>query len=660
MVMRLSSVVALLIVAAWMSPDAAADLRRQEIGSLILENVEPPAATTVEHLNRYLEARGATLLGWSPDGALLVRTRFGGTEQLHEIRAALGTRRQLTYFSEPIQEATWSPDSGQATIALLKDVGGDENYQLFLYHPAAGEARLLTSGSARHADPVWSPDGQQLAFAGTARNGVNFDIYIAQPFDTAPPRLVLPTSEDYWRPLAWSPSGDHLLLASQRSINASRLWLLDPASGMLTEVDGGPAPAGRGDGTTRPALLSADGRGVFALSDRDSEFVALRHINLDTGVSRSLTSHIPWDVEALAVSPDGSHVAFVSNEDGASRLRLIDWPAGTERAGPELGNGTITGLEFDASGRRLAFSLETPRSPRDVWVYQLDNGVLERWTQSEAGPVNAGRFVEPELIRYPTFDREGTQQRLIPAFVYRPPGAGPHPVLIVIHGGPEAQFRPGFDITFQFYVQELGYAVIAPNVRGSAGYGKRFVDLDNGRLREDSVRDIGALLDWIAGEADLDAERVVVLGGSYGGYMVLASLVHYGPRLRGGVDLVGISDFVTFLENTSGYRQDLRRVEYGDERDPQMRAFLREISPRTNASRIDRPLLVVQGLNDPRVPASESEQMVATIRRHGGEVWYLAARDEGHGFRKKQNRDFYQAVTAEFLSRLAQPEATRP
>jgi dipeptidyl aminopeptidase/acylaminoacyl peptidase len=263
-------------------------------------------------------------------------------------------------------------------------------------------------------------------------------------------------------------------------------------------------------------------------------------------------------------------------------------------------------------------------------------------------------YVSARPFDYPSFDFiRKRQARRIPAFIYKPARTGPYPVIIDIHGGPESQARPAFDPATQFLAGELGYAVITPNVRGSTGYGKSYSRLDDRLLREDSVRDIGALLDWIARQPDLDAGRVIVMGSSYGGYMTLAALAAYGPRLRGGVDVVGISDFVTFLENTANYRQDLRRFEYGNERDPQMRLFLRGISPLTNVQKITRPLLIVQGLNDPRVPASESEQMVAAIRANGGEVWYLAARDEGHGFRKKANRDFYLKTLAMFLRRLA-------
>jgi len=318
---------------------------------------------------------------------------------------------------------------------------------------------------------------------------------------------------------------------------------------------------------------------------------------------------------------------------------------------PPLPDGRIGRIGFDRTGKKLALSLESPQSPRDVFVLEVERNAVVRYTRSESGPVDPLQFVPAELVHFPTFDRVDGKYRQIPAFVFRPRTPGPHPVLIDIHGGPESQAVPTFSPFTQFLVRELGFVVITPNVRGSSGYGKTFLNLDNGEDREDAVKDIGALLVWIGLQKDLDAKGVFVSGGSYGGYMSLASMVNFSDRLRGGIDVVGISSFVTFLESTSAYRRDLRRPEYGDERLPRMRAYLQRISPLTNAARISRPLLVVQGLNDPRVPASESQQMVAKIRGRGGEVWYLAAKDEGHGFRKKPNRDFYQKTIVAFLEK---------
>ncbi|TLZ50652.1 MAG: S9 family peptidase [Gammaproteobacteria bacterium] len=384
----------------------------------------------------------------------------------------------------------------------------------------------------------------------------------------------------------------------------------------------------------------------------DGEFGQLKLKDLVTHSSRNVTPDTLWDVEDFDVSDDGRYIAYVVNDDGRSRLTVLDTLGRLELAPAGLPEGRIGNLRFDRTGRRLAMSAESPVAPRDAYVYDIEHGRLERWTRSEAGPIDVGTFVTPQLVHYPTWDRVGRHARMLSAYVYRPRTAGPHPVVILIHGGPESQYRPGWDPLLQFMVNELGYAVVAPNVRGSSGYGKSFLALDNGPLREDAVRDVGSLLVWIGLQPQLDRDRVVAMGASYGGYLALATLITYGERLRGGIDFMGISNFVSFLRNTSGYRRDLRRTEYGDERDNGTRVFLDRISPLTNAGRIRKPLLVAAGANDPRVPVSESEQLVWRVRAAGGEVWYLLAKDEGHGFRKKANRDAYLETVATFLQRL--------
>jgi dipeptidyl aminopeptidase/acylaminoacyl peptidase len=368
-------------------------------------------------------------------------------------------------------------------------------------------------------------------------------------------------------------------------------------------------------------------------------------------------------VERFALSQDGRFVAYTRNEGGFDRLVLHDLRLKADILLPSLPAGAvISAIRFDRTGQQLAVSIESALSPADVYVYRIEAAAanaavpdvkLTRWTQSELGPIDAAKLVPAQLVEFPTWDNAGARRRALSAFVYKPQTQGPHPVIIDIHGGPESQYRPQWSAFTQYLVNELGYAVVAPNVRGSSGYGRSFLKLDDGALREDSVRDIGALLVWIGSQPEFNRNRVVVMGGSYGGYMSLASLVNYSDRLAGGVDVVGISNFVTFLTNTSAYRRDLRRAEYGDERIPEMRALLQNISPLNNAASITRPLLIVQGLNDPRVPFTESEQMMAKVRAGGGEVWYLAAKDEGHGFRKKANRDVYLATVAQFLKRLA-------
>ena len=351
----------------------------------------------------------------------------------------------------------------------------------------------------------------------------------------------------------------------------------------------------------------------------------------------------------MSLSDDRKRAAFVVNAGGQSELYLLDVAKRKHRKADIPPAGAIGGLNFSPDGRRLGMTLNTATTPSDTFVLALgrrplDHGELERWTDSEVGGLDTSKFVTPTLEHYRSFD--GLE---IPAFVYMPPGDGPHPVIVVIHGGPEGQARPTYSSTYQMWVAKVGAAVIRPNVRGSSGYGKTYVGLDNGRKREDSVKDIGALLEWIAAQDEFDASRIAVYGGSYGGYMVLASAVHYSDKLVAAVDVVGISSFVTFLENTQSYRRDLRRVEYGDERDPSMRAFLESISPMNHLEKIGIPLLVVQGENDPRVPVTESEQLVSALRKDGQSVWYMNALNEGHGYARKENRDVYQQATVMFL-----------
>jgi dipeptidyl aminopeptidase/acylaminoacyl peptidase len=394
--------------------------------------------------------------------------------------------------------------------------------------------------------------------------------------------------------------------------------------------------------------FAPDGKSVFVVTDKDSEWRRLARVDVATGAHRFLTSHVSWDVQSFDLSPDGKTIAFETNEDGASVLRLADAATGREKAAPKLPLGVLSGLEWHPDGSVLGFTLSSARSPADVYSWAPGTGTLERWTESETGGLNAATFVEPELVRWKSFDG-----RMISGFLYKPPAtfAGKRPVVVEIHGGPESQVRPSFLGRTNFWLNELGVARLYPNVRGSAGYGKTFLKLDNGMRREDSVKDVGALLDWIGTRPDLDGARVMVTGGSYGGYMTLASATHFDDRLRCSLSVVGISNFVTFLERTEAYRRDLRRVEYGDERDAAMRGYLERTAPLNNVGKITKPIFVVQGQNDPRVPWTESEQMVAALKKDGRPVWYLLAKDEGHGFVKRKNQDFQLYATVAFVRR---------
>ena len=618
----------------------------EERGNLVLDNIPAVDTPLTARLDDYLNSRGASFVDWLPDGGLLIATRFGDVEQLHRVTTPMGAREQLTFYREPVTVAR-SPQSAVASgFAFLKDVGGNENAQLYWYDTATRVVRMLTDGKGLNGGVVFSHDGRRVAFHGTGRDGVSYDLFIAEPANNVPPHLVYNGFRKNWSVLDWSPDDTKLLVRNFVSANESHLYVLDIAT-RGTHADQRrqrhlrvcrrPCSRLKAAASTSSPTATASSSSCGAWTSAPARW-------------KRSPPHIPWDIEGLARSDDGRYLAWVANVDGVSQLTVINLSTRSEIL-PPLPDGQIGRIAFDRTGKRLALSLESPQSPRDVFVLELERNSLVRYTKSEAGPVDPLQFVPAELVRYPTFDRANGKNRQIAAFVFRPRTPGPHPVYIDIHGGPESQYTPGFNAFTQFLVRELGFTVIAPNVRGSTGYGKSFMNLDNGEDREDSVKDIGALLVWIGLQKDLDAKSVFVAGGSYGGYMSLASMVNFSDRLRGGIDVVGISNFVTFLESTSAYRRDLRRPEYGDERLPRTRGYLQRISPLTNAQRIAKPLLVVQGLNDPRVPATESQQMVAKIRARGGEVWYLAAKDEGHGFRKKSNRDFYQRTIVTFLEK---------
>ena len=457
--------------------------------------------------------------------------------------------------------------------------------------------------------------------------------------------------EGYWNPVAWTRDDQRLVVSHYISSTHSELFVVDLASSKRVALHPPDTQASVGGG-----LPSLDGSHFFVRSDHEGGFNRLYRVTLEgrrrpRPVYESLTSDVPWDVEGLALSPDGATLAFTVNENGWSTLWLLDTATGEKQRLEGAPQGQISGLRYAREAPVLGFSVNSPTAPRDPWTWGADQG-FRRWVTSEVGGLDSARFVAPELIHVTSFD--GT---VVPAWLYLPPGEGPHPVVIGIHGGPESQARPRFHSTRQYLLLESGIASIVPNVRGSRGYGRDYLLADNGEKREDSVRDIGAILDWIAEQPELDADRVAVTGGSYGGYMVLASLVHYSDRLVGGVDVVGISNFVTFLENTKSYRRDLRRVEYGDERDPQMRSHLESISPANQADRIQTDLFVAHGANDPRVPLGEAEQIVDAVRANGQDVWLMVANNEGHGFRKKENSDIYRLLYVLFLEeKLLQDE----
>ena len=615
--------------------------------NLVADGIPSIPKEVRESASRYLDFRSAVFQSWHPkERRVLITTRFADTPQLHEVAMPGGDRRQLTFLPEPVAGGAFQPKSGQYII-FSQDTGGGEFFQIYRFDPAEGAITLMTDGKSRNTGARWSKSGKSIAYTSTRRTGKDTDIYLMDPAQPGKDRLLLQLTGGGWRVADWSDDDTKLAVIEYVSANESYIWVADVKTGEKNSV----TPDRSEKVAYSGAQFSKDGKSIYTVTDRNSEFSRLSKIDLATGELTVLTPDLKWDVSSFALSPDGKTIAFVTNEDGVSVLRIAEASKGKNAFFANLPRGVIGGLEWHENNRDLGFTFASARSSGDAYSLDVKTKRVERWTQSETSGLNPENFVEPELVKMKSFD--GLQ---ISAFVYRPdPKKFPakRPVLMNIHGGPEGQSRPGFQARLTYFINEMGIAIVVPNVRGSDGYGKKFLTLDNGFKREDSVKDIGTILDWIGKDSTLDKDRVVVIGGSYGGYMVLASMIHFSDRLRAGIDIVGISNFLTFLKNTQDYRRDLRRVEYGDERDPAMREFLDKISPANSASKILDPLFVVQGRNDPRVPVTESEQMVKAVRDNGREVWYLMAQDEGHGFGKKKNQDAQFLCTIMFLQKFA-------
>jgi dipeptidyl aminopeptidase/acylaminoacyl peptidase len=640
---RYCCVLALALIAAW---SALAQEKKDTYvvppESLVIEGVPKISEALAETAGRYASFRSASLADWHPTRhEMLISTRFAETPQLHLVSMPGGARQQLTFFADSVSNGRFHPNGGDY-IVFSKDVGGGEWYQLYRYDMKTGDVTLLTDGKSRNLLGPWSSDGDRIAYMSTRRTGRDTDLYVMNPADPKTDHLLTQLSGGGWRPADWSPDDKKILLLEEISINESYLWLVDTATGQKTELTPHNAAEKVSYGEAR---FSKDGKGIYVTTDKDSEFHRLAYIDLETKQPTYLTTSIHWDVEAFDLARDGKLLAFVTDEEGLSVLHVRDTSNGKEMPLPHIPAGVISGLRWHKNGHELGFSLNNSRGPGDCYSLDVANEKLERWTTSETA-VKSESQLQAELIHWKSFD-----SKMISGFLYKPPAkfSGKRPVLVVIHGGPEGQSQPTFLGRSNYLLNELGIALIYPNVRGSTGYGKTFSQLDNGFKREDTYKDINALFDWIAVQPELDPARIAVTGGSYGGHMTLAVSTFYSDRIRCSVDIVGMSNLVTFLEHTEAYRRDLRRVEYGDEQDPKMREFLEKIAPMNNIEKIKKPMFVIAGKNDPRVPVSESQQIADALKKQSTPVWLMIANDEGHGYRKKPNQDFQFYATVEFL-----------
>lgn len=625
---------------------AAFSQNRREAGNMVLEDIPEVPGEIKDRLHQYLNSRSAGFADWLPgDAGMLISTRFGNTQQLHTVAFPGASRQQITYYNEPVRNGFVCHSPDHHGFLFPRDTGGNEFMQIYWYDMNQRQSVMISDGESVNHQVLFSNEGNRFAFTSTRRNMRDFDIYISDMKSPKQAELLVDRRGGYWLASDWSPDDSKILVNQYLSVTHINAFIVDSQTGSLQPI------GDSGEDAVFSALAwNHDASGIYLISDKDREFNTLGIYDLSTGEVDFITNDILWDVNGFALNSQRTKAAFTVNENGFSRLYLLDTQTHTFEKVENLPEGQLTLERFHPERDELAMTISSTQIPGDIYSYNLTDEEIKRWTYSEVGGLNTSSFPVPELFTYETFDSISGQPREIPAFAFNPvQDNNPIPVLIFIHGGPEAQYIPSFSPFTSYLVEELGIAVIAPNVRGSSGYGKTYVGLDDGYLREHSVKDIGSLIDWIAMQPEYDANRIGVIGASYGGYMVLASMFHFNDKLRCGVNMVGISNFVTFLENTQEYRRDLRRAEYGDERDPEMREFLLSISPVNHAHKIRKPLFVIQGANDPRVPASESEQMVEAIRQNDGKVWYMLALNEGHGFQKKENRDHMHEAIAYFL-----------
>ena len=622
--------------------------------ALVLDGVPAVRAGLAADVGRYTEFKPTGFSGWHPQHLeMLVSRRHKNTAQIYRLAAPGAGIELLTDFPEPVRSASYQPTTGKYFL-FGKDSGGNEVFRLYRSDSggAPSTAVAISSEDRRVQALAWSNRGDRVVYTSVpvGRKGsddkVQSEVHIANPLKPETDKVIAELPGGGWFGFSWSPDDKRLVFLEYVSANESYLWIMDVASGkrrrLIEKTSGEPV-------LYAETKFSRDGKGLYTVTDRGTEFRTLNYVDLATLKHTPLSAAIAWDVGDFDLSHDGKRIAFVTNEDGTGVLHLMRTRDRKILPAPKLPLGTLAGVNWHRDGVNLALTVTSARSPSDVYSLNAVSGKLTRWTQHEPVGVDPAAFVEPELVRWTSFD-----SRSISGFLYRAPSArfpGKRPVLVNIHGGPEGQFQPGFLGRLNYHMNEQGISVLFPNVRGSSGYGKNFLKLDNGRLREDSVKDIAALFDWIATQPDLDAARIMVTGGSYGGYMSLAVATLYPDRIAASIDVVGISNFVTFLERTESYRRDLRRTEYGDERDPEMRKFLESIAPLHRAERISKPIFVVQGKNDPRVPYTEAEQIVATLKKRGTPVWYMLANDEGHGFAKKANADYQFFSTIGFMNR---------
>jgi dipeptidyl aminopeptidase/acylaminoacyl peptidase len=600
--------------------------------------VPPIPSSLARDLQPYTSIYGLPLAGWDNEKREIWLKGLSSAAWISRVKSP-GTVPEISSIfiqSSGIYDVYFQPQGKY--LAYTRDENGNESFQLYSYEIGARKTTLLSDGKSRNTEPVWSNAGDKIVYSSTPSGGSGVNLRLLNPFEPKTDHLLAPSSGSYLKAYDWSPDDKQIVYCDFTSNTTSVLWLIDVSNGSKVLL----SPKTKQTEFYDYPQFSKDGKGIYVVTDHDSDFRRLAYFDLASRQIKYVPSARQWDVEEFQLAPDGKTIAFITNEDGISRLHLYDVVNGKERASAQVPVGIISDIKWRKDSSELAFNFKSSRTPNDVYSVNAQTGTVELWVAAGA---DTSKFSEPELIHWPTFDK-----RTVSGFIYRPPVnfKGKRPVIIDIHGGPEEQYRPGFIYDNNYFLNELGVAKIYPNARGSSGYGKAFLRLDNGLQREGAVKDIGALLDWIKTQPDLDTDRVLVEGTSYGGYLALATAFTYADRIRAVISDSGISNLASFVERTEGWRRGIQRAEFGDERDAKTREFMERTAPLTNAQKMKKPLLIVQGQNDPRVPVSEAERLVAATKDRIP-VWYIVAKDEGHGFVQQNNREYRLYATVLFV-----------
>jgi dipeptidyl aminopeptidase/acylaminoacyl peptidase len=606
-------------------------------GSAVPDNIEsigvPPIPSSLPgELAPYSAVYGLPLAGWDLEKHEILLKGISNNTWISRVGAPAAKALPTGIYirSSGIYDVYFQPQGKY--LAYTRDTGGNETFQLYLYDVGSGQSIELSDGKSRNTEPVWSNAGDRIVYSSTPVGDSGVSLRLIDPLKPTTDRLIAKSSGSYFKAYDWSPDDKQIVFCDFTSNTASTLWLIDVIGGNKTLLS---PKSDQAEYYDYPQF-SKDGKGVYVVTDHDSDMRRVAYIDLATRKVSYLSSNPKWDVDEFQLAPDGKNLAYVTNEDGISRLHAFDIAANKERVSSELPIGIISDLKWNKNSMDLAFNFKSPRTPNDIYAINIESGKVELWAKSVTNGVDTEHFSIPELVHWTTFDK-----RTVSGFLYRPPTKfkGKRPVIIDIHGGPEEQYRPVFGYEDNYFLDELGVVKIYPNVRGSSGYGKAFLSLDNGMRREDALKDIGTLLDWIKTQPDLDADRILVEGTSYGGYLALSAACAYGDRIRGAISESGITNLASFVEHTEGWRRDLQRSEFGDERDPKIKEFLSRIAPVNNAQKITKALLLIHGQNDPRVPVAEPAALVAATKGRIP-VWYILAKDEGHGLVQNKNRNF--------------------